>query len=77
MHILYVNSIRDEIGKKTLINQIFQYSILAAALSNGNSPPQEFTSAKLSFTAHRKSFFASRANVKSATPPLSISSFEL
>lgn len=76
-YITIVNSIRQIGRREPSNNQNFQYSILAAALSNGNSPPQELTSARLSFTAHRKSFLASRANVKSMTPPPSISSFEL
>lgn len=51
--------------------------MLDEARSNGNSPPHELVSEKLSFTAIRRSFTTSRADVKSVTRPPSISSFEL
>lgn len=61
----------------SIYNYTFQYCILANARSNGNSPPQALTSAMLLFTAHRRSWTASRADAISPTQPPSISSLEL
>jgi hypothetical protein len=51
--------------------------MLDEARSKGNSPPQDLVSARLSFTTNLRSLTTARADAKSLTRPLSISSFEL
>lgn len=69
--------LQTKLNKEVHAVQNFQYSTLANARSNGNSPPHRSQSRRLSLTATVRSLTTKRAVLRSDTRPPPSSSFEL